>query len=271
MKNFFYIRLLTIAFLLTLSQITVAQNFPIQANITVSPPYTNAFSEYLTGQKINLVLSGKGDVRITGYLKGSTGMSLVLPAQFSHYASRGGIHAITVNGVKKVSTVDLQESFNSLNVVDNSSGVPHKDLIGNYKLPEGDYELCVTVYDAANDVQLSDKACAYFTVSNLEAPFLLTPADKDVVQNASAIFQPMQFQWTFPAGGNPARIAYELQIAELRAGQNAYNERQSGVSDQSDRPAFRDRQAVCVAGAGEGQRPESGLVRVSEQGAEPGL
>ncbi len=217
--------LFAIAFFLTISHLTHAQNLPIQATVSVAAPYTNLFSDYLSGQKINITLVGKGNVRLTGYLKGSTGLSYTLPPNLSHYTT--GVHAIVVNGVKKITTLDLQESFTSNNIVNASQGNA-KDLLGNFKLPEGDYELCVKMYDVNSDTPLSDQVCAYFTVSNLEAPFLISPADKDAVTNASAIFQPMQFQWTFPSGANPARIVYDLQIAELRPGQNAFNVFESG-------------------------------------------
>lgn len=224
-------------FVILLSSVAAWAQRPVQATLMVNPPYTNLFSDYLNTNKVQLFLSGNARVRITGTLTSNTGVNLTLPVNPEYYVSKGGIYAITVNKNQQlVTTQDLKQAFSTDFTIDNSTQNLKLDAIGNYILPEGDYKLCVTIYGAnengnATDYaykQLSDQVCAEFTITNIEAPFLLQPEDKQPIANASTTYQPLQFTWTGTAGVLPNRIKYNLQIAELLPNQNAFDAFRTG-------------------------------------------
>lgn len=224
-------------FVILLSSVAAWAQRPVQATLMVNPPYTNLFSDYLNTNKVQLFLSGNARVRITGTLTSNTGVNLTLPVNPEYYVSKGGIYAIIVNKNQQlVTTQDLKQAFSTDFTIDNSTQNLKLDAIGNYILPEGDYKLCVTIYGAnengnATDYaykQLSDQVCAEFTITNIEAPFLLQPEDKQPIANASTTYQPLQFTWTGTAGVLPNRIKYNLQIAELLPNQNAFDAFRTG-------------------------------------------
>jgi hypothetical protein len=209
-----------------------AQNFPVQATLAVNSPYSNQLSDYVTefDKRITLVLTGNADVRLAGTLKSNTGVWITVPELLSYYRNNSiDIQPIQVRGSKRISAADIGNLFSSDPSRNTSSANLQHGIFGsNFTLPEGDYELCVKVFEVNGSTQLSQEACAYFTIQNIEPPYLTAPVDKDTLATPTAAYQPVQFQWTFPAGAQPNRIEYVLQIAELRAGQNPYNVFESG-------------------------------------------
>lgn len=222
-------------FLLSFGLITYqvqAQNSSVQATLAVNAPYSNQLSDYVTefNKRITLVLTGNADVRLTGSLKSNTGVWITVPEPLSYYRTNNiDIQPIQVRGQKRITAADLGRLF-SRDPSRNTSSVnlQHGVFGSNFILPEGDYELCVKVFEGNGERQLSDQVCTYFTIQNIEPPYLTAPVDKDTLVTPTAAYQPVQFQWTFPAGAQPNRIEYVLQIAELRAGQNPYNVFESG-------------------------------------------
>lgn len=211
---------------------TVQAQNTIQTTLMVNPPYSNQLSEYISGfdRRITLVLTGNADVRLTGTLRSNTGVAITLPEPLSYYKSNGiQINPVTIRGQKRISGIDISNMFTSDPTRNTSTVELKRGVFGNsFVLPEGDYELCMKVFDGSSDRQLGNEVCRSFTIQNIEPPYLLSPIDRDTLTSATATFQPVQFQWTFPAGAQPARIEYVLQIAELRAGQNPYNVFESG-------------------------------------------
>ena len=230
MKTLRYVLILLFT-LLGAGHFVHAQN-TIQTTLMVNAPYSNQLSEYITSfdQRVTLVLMGNADVRITGTLKSNTGVSITLPEPLSYYKSKGiGINPVTIRGQKRISGADIGNMFTSDPTRNTSSITLQRGVFGSsFVLPEGDYEVCLKVFDGNSDKQLADEVCRSFTIQNIEPPYLLSPVDKDTMTTATATYQPVQFQWTFPAGAQPNRIEYVLQIAELRAGQNPYNVFESG-------------------------------------------
>ena len=205
---------------------------PVQITaFTINPPYSSLVSDYITGfnQRVTLVMTAptRTDIRLAGTLKSNTGVSITVPAQLNYFQQFRG-QPISVQGQKRVTGADVGNLFSGNPTIDNSTVALKRDLIGNYILPEGDYEVCIRAYAFNGPNALSDEVCAQFSLRNVEPPYLLSPADKDPMPTASATYQPVQFLWTFPAGANPTHIEYVLQIAELREGQNPYNVFESG-------------------------------------------
>lgn len=80
------------------------------------------------------------------------------------------------------------------------------------KLPEGEYEGCVTLIGPGRIV-LVERQCARFNTQSSDPPFLVSPANGDTLTSLDPIFewQPVQVP---PAA--EARVGYVLQIAEVR-------------------------------------------------------
>ncbi len=207
----------------------------IQTTLSVNAPYSTLVSDYITNfnRAITLQLVNTGnaplDVRISGTLRGSSGVIIFLPDDLGSFRRNSG-QGITIPArqTKLFRATDIETMFPREYTVNNSSANLRPALISSLILPEGDYELCVKVFEANSNRALAEPVCAYFSISNIEPPFLLSPVDKDPMPTATATYQPVQFQWTYPAGASPTKIEYVLQVAELRAGQNEYNVFQSG-------------------------------------------
>jgi hypothetical protein len=80
------------------------------------------------------------------------------------------------------------------------------------KLPEGEYEGCVTLLGPGRIV-LVERQCARFNTQSSDPPFLVSPANGDTLASRDPIFewQPVQV----PPSAD-VRVAYVLQIAEVR-------------------------------------------------------
>ncbi len=216
-------------YFLAISMATWAQ-YPVQATLSVNAPYSNLFGDYLKPEKVQLQLFGNNtEVRITGSLRSNTGVDLSLPDNLEYYTGDKSVYPIVVtNAGKLLNSNDLQQSYSAEKLLDKSTQPLKLDAIGNYILPEGDYELCVKTFEANGYRQLSEQVCYRFTITSIEAPFLLQPQNKESIANASANYQPLQFSWTSTAGVLPSRIKYNLQIAELLPNQNEYDAFRSG-------------------------------------------
>lgn len=85
------------------------------------------------------------------------------------------------------------------------------------KLTEGDYELCVAVYDESGQRRIIDPKCQPFSIRSYQQPQLIFPADKAMLLPAQS--KTIQFRWT-PVSPVPAGIVkYKLQVFEVMSGQ----------------------------------------------------
>ncbi len=80
------------------------------------------------------------------------------------------------------------------------------------RLPEGEYEGCVTMVGPGNIV-LAPRECARFSLQYPDPPFLVFPLNGDTVSAQDPIFEWQPVQLPPAADG---RIGYVLQIAEVR-------------------------------------------------------
>jgi hypothetical protein len=88
-----------------------------------------------------------------------------------------------------------------------------QDLVARTgRLPEGDYEGCVTLVDPGGLV-LVERECARFSLEYPDPPFLVFPMNGDTLTTQDPIFewQPVQLS---PMAD--ARVGYVLQVAEVR-------------------------------------------------------
>ena len=85
------------------------------------------------------------------------------------------------------------------------------------KLPEGDYTLCVRLFDETGQRPLTQPVCQPFSIRSYQQPQLILPADKSTLLPAQA--KTIQFRWT-PVSPAPTGIVnYKLQVFEVMGGQ----------------------------------------------------
>ncbi|MFI5133530.1 MAG: hypothetical protein ACHQEB_04295, partial [Chitinophagales bacterium] len=85
------------------------------------------------------------------------------------------------------------------------------------KLPEGDYNLCVRLYDETGQRALTQPLCQPFSIRSYQQPQLILPADKSALLPAQA--KTIQFRWTPVSPAPTGIVTYKLQVFEVMNGQ----------------------------------------------------
>lgn len=207
------------ATLLALLAIALAREVRAQDDVTVvtqvKPPYSPYLSDYVGfDNKIVITLINKRNtsqsVRLTGQVKGNTGVTVTIPKTFVPAA------AITLapNQTKLLMGAQLKEYLNP--DVLQFSGISKKEVVQGNGLPEGSYSLCIQALDynsGAPKSLPSPNGCANFSISHIEPPTIMQPACNSTVAPKSP--QNVLFTWTVPAGAPPAKVEYVLKIVEM--------------------------------------------------------
>ena len=86
-------------------------------------------------------------------------------------------------------------------------------------LPEGNYELCITLVSVQNFQPLAQASCRTFSLQKNILPVLLAPEDNNKV--ISGMEKTTLFVWTplLPVSSTP--VTYRLRVVEVLTGQNA--------------------------------------------------
>ncbi|HZV13211.1 MAG TPA: hypothetical protein VFA55_08345, partial [Candidatus Kapabacteria bacterium] len=98
-------------------------------------------------------------------------------------------------------------------------------------LPEGQYQICVSLIDPSTFAQITQPVCQSFTILGYQQPILLQPADNSDV-NASNSAPPPVFMWTSVTPAPPTVVTYHFKLIELMPGQ------QPKAAFQSNPPLF---------------------------------
>ncbi len=205
-----FILLVLRGLLLLFPFLSFGQNFPVQANPSVVPPYSLKLSEYGTGlsEKIilNLVLTDISEfnlqVRLKLYIENNAGISVQSTETVI------GAKPIFLDGGTplRLTNVDLKPYFSLRNL----KGITPQQY--NKPFPEGLYRFCFEVYEAFSDRIISRKSCAVAYLVLNDPPFLNLPnrAEQITVKEPQNII----FQWT-PRHLNATNVAYEFTLAEI--------------------------------------------------------
>ncbi len=219
-------------------------SYPVSVRVAVIPPVTPYFDHMLQGTggmhlMVNLfaapsVTGGAGQyqVKITGTLERlspapfTLSMNTNFQPQQPIFVPLGT--SVMLNGYQ------LMQGFG--NLIDNYVILQGISFSGikegiNYKLPEGTYRLCITVYDYS-DVSyarpLSDPnaSCAVFTVCyKASAPQFVQPVNAINLMNSLTTVSPSHpliFSWTAPnttCGSAIPPLSYDLEIHQIFNGQ----------------------------------------------------
>jgi hypothetical protein len=95
-------------------------------------------------------------------------------------------------------------------------------VIQTGKLPESDYEVCVSTYAASGE--LLTEACTQFQISLPEAPHLIAPENE-----ASIDFAQPTFMWNPVVQFSNTNVEYHLKIVKILEGQTPYRAIQANV------------------------------------------
>lgn len=93
-----------------------------------------------------------------------------------------------------------------------------RNLSSTGKLPPGQYQLCVQLYYAVDNVPLSDPICRFFTQTNYQLPYLLWPNDK-VWLDAHQAQSMIAFRWGSLVPRSQSAVTYQLEVYEVLEGQ----------------------------------------------------
>ncbi|WP_338873512.1 hypothetical protein WBJ53_30730 [Spirosoma sp. SC4-14] len=201
------------AFLLLFRVVSAQQQ--VQVLINSNPPYSAYLQDYAgAGQQLQIRLinttGGSLEIRLQGSVTGDNGVSIrTLP----NY--RPPVPLVLPAGTTLLTRRDLEGLFD-LNQI-SVDGMDKNLLYQGKPLPEGDYQVCVQVYDNRTSQMLSagePLGCSPpFPVRAIEPPMLISPlCDGEVLPTTP---QATVFTWTPPAGILPTQVSYTLRVVEL--------------------------------------------------------
>ena len=186
----------------------LAQNYPVQIQVLVRPPYSNYLADltnpaseqlYVTLLLKDLQLANR-QVRLKTSIEGPG----------TRIMGADNVPAPPVNllpgSMIQLSGGDLAAYFRPENLQ-----IPPTQY--GRALPEGMYRFCFTVFDLQTNQQLSATACSnYIWIQRSDPPLLVMPTINQFIPDAGA--QQVLFQWT-PRHSQVNSVDYELAISEL--------------------------------------------------------
>lgn len=187
----------------------------VQVLVNVNPPYSAYLQDYAgAGQQVQIRLintTGRAiQIRLQGSVTGDNGVSIrTLP----NY--RPPIPFTLPPGTTLLARKDLEGLFDLNQIA--VEGMDKNVLYQGKPLPEGNYQVCVQVFDNRTSQALSAEeplGCSPpFPVKAVEPPILIAPVcDGEVLPTTP---QAAVFTWTPPAGILPTQVSYTLRVVEL--------------------------------------------------------
>ncbi len=193
----------------------LAQPYTVTVSIAVTPPYTSRIDDYISQpNKIMATLINTSpdpvDVFLRGEVSGEGGIRVYTDPNFKPAES------ITLNpGIPFLINLDnLQQVFDANHLV--FVGTTKEKILYQNGLPEGDYTICLRVFDFNTSHPLSAEeplGCSnVFTVTNVEPPVILQPVCGEVITPATP--QHIIFSWTRPPGC-PVNVQFNFKMIEV--------------------------------------------------------
>ncbi|HEY8399706.1 MAG TPA: fibronectin type III domain-containing protein, partial [Cytophagaceae bacterium] len=178
---------------LFLSPKTAAQNYPVQANLQLLPPYSVYLSDYVApgSEKFMATLLLKDlneqsyNIRLHISIEG-VGIKIETSRDFKPMP-------ITINGgiQERIGASELSPYFDANNLI--FQGLTKQQYQKNAALPEGFYKFCIQAFDYNTNHPVSDKACFSAWLILNDPPRIVTP----VCGNKVRVIYPQNlvFQW----------------------------------------------------------------------------
>ncbi|RYY59425.1 MAG: hypothetical protein EOO05_13265, partial [Chitinophagaceae bacterium] len=199
---------------------TQAQSRGILVNFAVTPPYSSKLSDYAS-------LPGKTIISLTNPVSATGAPARV----FLRITITGdnGIKISTKAGYRPSAPILVPPNvptlldYNALNALFDVNtfdlvGITARQIATREGLPEGNYQICVRVWDYDNPtIPVSADApsgCVFIRLTQLEPPILIKPFDKDNINLGASAVQNIIFSWNIPAGSEPG-TQYLLRVIEM--------------------------------------------------------
>jgi len=198
------------------SNLTFAQNFPVDCRVLLAPPYTGKFTDITnspTKFRVQLLLKdltkSSIDISLRIRLKGQ-GVWLENPEGL--IASKP--ITLTPGVPKTFSALELAEYFEPQNI--EAQGIDYAQLLNGVSLPFGFYEWEVVAIELYRNREVSNVGRGKFYIQNNYPPLLNMPRDESVVPELFP--QNLLFSWTprhiTPALGTGG-LLYHLYLYEI--------------------------------------------------------
>jgi len=195
---------------------SMGQNYTVTVSITVPPPYSPYLADYFA-QRNKLMATFFNNSRetltvyVAGTLSGDNGVMI-----FTEPGYKMPTPTVLQPGIPFRMTADnIEQVFNGAHLV--YQGISKEEILLGNSLPEGDYTICMRVFDYNTNSPVSPedpKGCSNpFTISDIEPPYILLPACGEQV-NAVAP-QNFIFSWSKPPG-SPANTQYILKVVDVQ-------------------------------------------------------
>jgi hypothetical protein len=214
----YIIIILTIVFVHTSN----AQNYPINVNLNVNPPYSPYVPDYFdigsNKVMVTMLLKDLTSPPIDVYLKVriiGTGIQAVSnPIQ----SGAQSFVNLTPGGLITLSSSQVAEYFNFSNL--QLSGSEVDKITSSNAFTEGVYQICVTAYERNRQVQLSAEVCATIWITTHQPPQLVFPSN---VSNQTILTpQLLPFSWNKLHTDFPGSLGteYTFELFEVPNGRN---------------------------------------------------
>lgn len=201
---------------------SLAQTNSVGVTLSITPPYSPRLSDYAEQPgKLVLILKNNAGRQMQVYLKATiTGDNGVAVATKANYKPPQPL-VLQINQLLQADINTLRDLFDDSKLT--YTHVSAADIIKKNGIPEGNYQVCIQVFDYNTGLPVSDLAtgCRQIRIASLEPPVLMKPLENESIKP----FQPQSllFSWTVPAGAEPG-TKYRLRIVEVLEPKRNINE-----------------------------------------------
>ncbi len=217
-----HMKKLFIVLVILISKISLAQITNVNVSLNVLPPYSPYIADYVNYQNKTLITlipngmpSDVKEVYFRASVVGDNGISVYTKSNFKP------AQGIQIQGSmpKALNSIALQNSFEENNVT--VTGINVRQLTIGNGLPEGNYVICIQVFDFATDLPLSGSSpsgcSAPIIIQHVDPPLPLSPSCGAEILATDV--QNVLFNWTYNPGFTP-NFQYLLKIVPVLSTQN---------------------------------------------------
>lgn len=174
-----------------------AQQFPVQVNAQLAPPYSLIVSDYYSTavsgtEKLKVILVNKDLQRASLQVR----LRLIIESQSVRIRTREDVAFTPITLVSGtpyyVSPAELQQYFRPENL--EFSGISQGEYEQSGKLPEGFYSFCLEAVEVQGGQTVSNRSCAFAWMTLSDPPFLNLPLRGESITPRNP--QNIVFHWT---------------------------------------------------------------------------
>lgn len=190
--------------------------YQVTVSISVSPPYTAYINDYIAQPRkiaATLINTSKDvqTVYVTGSFSGDNGVSIFSEPGYKMPSP------IELNPGKpyRLNLDNIEQVFSTSHLI--FRGISKDKLLSGGSLPEGEYTICLRVFDYQSGKPASaedPQGCSNpFTISDIEPPVIMQPECGEPVKAITP--QNVVFSWSKPPG-SPANTQYILKVVDVQ-------------------------------------------------------